>query len=165
MEINNSTDLNDNLHNLALYLSHFTGATGVYIGKLLPPSKPVDDQSEDTSHIIADQPKVIKYIHTTENHTFMLGKTLTPAKGPVTHAVFDIVPTPPENEPLEGDNIAAPKANTDILDTFKHVYVPEVIREPLMSYCKVPRLGSYMAVPLVYESCLSIESLEQAVAD
>jgi|LauGreDrversion4_2_1035121.scaffolds.fasta_scaffold2194384_1 hypothetical protein len=90
----------------------------------------------------------------------MLGQTLTPAKGPVTHAVFDLLATPPADESVETGQVAAPKAQTDILDTFKHVYVPEVIREPLMSYCKVPRLGSYMAVPLIYESCLSVESLE-----
>ena len=64
----------------------------------------------------------------------MLGKTLTPEKGPVTHAVFEAVPTPPVEEIAEGDQIAVPKAQTDILDTFKHVYVPEVIREPHMSY-------------------------------
>jgi len=28
-------------------LSHFTGATGVYIGRLLPPTRPVDDTADD----------------------------------------------------------------------------------------------------------------------
>lgn len=34
-----------------------------------------------------------------------------------------------------------------------------------MHFQKVPRLGSYLAVPLVYNSCLSDEALEALVAD
>jgi hypothetical protein len=45
------------------------------------------------------------------------------------------------------------------------LYVREVVREPRMHFQKVPRLGSYMAVPLVYNSCLSDEALEAIVAD
>ena len=48
---------------------------------------------------------------------------------------------------------------------FKHIYVPEVIREPKMHYWTVPRLGSYMAVPLVYKSCLSITAFDKSVTD
>jgi len=32
----------------------------------------------------------------------MLNKTLTAAKGPITHNVFEHVPTPPSEEPVEG---------------------------------------------------------------
>lgn len=34
-----------------------------------------------------------------------------------------------------------------------------------MWFKTVPRLGSYLAIPLVYESCLSDESLTAAVKD
>lgn len=34
-----------------------------------------------------------------------------------------------------------------------------------MHYWTVPRLGSFMAVPLVYKSCLSVESFNNAVTD
>jgi len=34
-----------------------------------------------------------------------------------------------------------------------------------MWFKRVPRLGSFMAVPLVYESCLNDEALEAATAD
>jgi predicted nucleic acid-binding Zn ribbon protein len=34
-----------------------------------------------------------------------------------------------------------------------------------MHYWTVPRLGSFIAVPLVYKSCLNIESFDQAVID
>lgn len=52
-----------------------------------------------------------------------------------------------------------------ILTQFSHIYVPEVVREKRMNYWKVPRLGSFMAIPLVYKSCLSVESFEHAVKD
>ena len=44
----------------------------------------------------------------------------------------------------------------DIVEQFKHIYVEEVVREPKMHYWTVPRLGSFLAVPLVYKSCLSV---------
>jgi len=43
--------------------------------------------------------------------------------------------------------------------------VPEVVRNPQMKYWKVPRLGSYMAIPLVYKSSLSVNSLDTAIRD
>ena len=39
------------------------------------------------------------------------------------------------------------------------------MREERMHFEKVPRLGCYMAVPLVYNSCLFNEALEEAVED
>jgi len=57
------------------------------------------------------------------------------------------------------------KPPVDILISFKHLYVREVVREPRMHFQKVPRLGSYLAVPMVYNSCLSDEALEALVAD
>jgi len=43
--------------------------------------------------------------------------------------------------------------------------VPEVVREPKISYQRVPRLGCFMAVPLIYNSCLFNEALEEAIED
>ena len=34
-----------------------------------------------------------------------------------------------------------------------------------MHFTKVPRLGSYMAIPLIYNSCLFDEALEESVKD
>lgn len=48
---------------------------------------------------------------------------------------------------------------------YKYVFVPEVVREPRMHYWQVPRLGSFMAVPLVYKSCLNIASFDKSVED
>ena len=65
----------------------------------------------------------------------------------------------------EGEPIVKEKEE-DILDTFKnYVYVPEVVRKDGMQFQKVPRLGSFLAVPIVYQSCLFDEALEAAAAD
>lgn len=91
--------------------------------------------------------------------------TLSAEDGQRTHSVFGEVE---EEEAQEegGDDDAAPKAkNDDILSTFKHVFVPEVVRDSKMWFKRVPKLGSFMAVPLVYSSCLSDEALESAVTD
>jgi hypothetical protein len=43
--------------------------------------------------------------------------------------------------------------------------VKEVVREPRMHFYRVPRLGSFMAVPLIYNSCLFEDALDNAVHD
>ena len=45
------------------------------------------------------------------------------------------------------------------------MFVPEVVREPRMHFFKVPRLGSYLAVKLEYESCLFEQALVAGVND
>jgi len=42
-------------------------------------------------------------------------------------------------------------------------YVPDVIMEPRMKFFIIPRLGSYMALPLVFQSYLSVESFDSGV--
>lgn len=43
--------------------------------------------------------------------------------------------------------------------------VPEVVRDPRIFFFKVPKLGSYLAVRLEYETCLFEEALEAGIAD
>lgn len=71
-----STDLADNLDELAEYLHEFTGATGVYIGKLIQPRKEIGDDDDDRAHIDNDNPKVVWYIHSNKNHEFIKGQIL-----------------------------------------------------------------------------------------
>ena len=47
----------------------------------------------------------------------------------------------------------------------RHILVPEVVREPRIHFYKVPRLGSYLAIKLEYQSCLSIESYDAGIKD
>jgi hypothetical protein len=45
------------------------------------------------------------------------------------------------------------------------VYIKEVVREPRMHFFKVPKLGSYLAIRLEYNSCLFEEALDAGVVD
>ncbi len=160
-----SADLTDNLQALTDYLHEHTGATGVYIAKLVAPTRPIEDDADDRAHLDEEAPKVLQYIHATKDHQFMIDRVLTPEVG-LTHDVFK--ETSAGEEPAEEEEAAegAPPKSTDILDTYKgFVYVPEVVRNQRVHYQKVPRLGCYMAVPLVYQSCLSDEALAQLVED
>jgi len=43
--------------------------------------------------------------------------------------------------------------------------VKEVVREPRIHFYQVPRLGSYLAIRLEYNSCLSVEAYNDGVRD
>lgn len=135
------------------FIAENTGATGVYIGRLVQPRKPIEDDAGDNDHIDEEAPKVIQYTHATASHKFMIDRVLTPETGPISHSCFEeqAEEDNPASEEDDGEGNTAPKAkNEDILTTFKHIYVPEVVRESRMWFKRVPRLGSFMAVPLVY---------------
>lgn len=51
-----STDLNDQLQELADFLKSFTKATAVYIGKLVSPKKPIKDFDDDSAHLDTESP-------------------------------------------------------------------------------------------------------------
>ena len=160
-----SADLNNNLQGLVEFLEEQSEATGVYVGKLVFPKRPIVDDAADNSHFDDEAPKVIQYTHASKTHSYMVDRVLSAEDGPRTHSVFEAAED--EEAPAEEDEESgeAKKKTDDILDTFRHVYVKEVVRDPKMWFKRVPRLGSFMAVPLVYQSCLSDEALEAAVVD
>lgn len=47
----------------------------------------------------------------------------------------------------------------------KYMIIPEVVREDKIHFFKVPKLGSYMAIRLEYETCLFEEAFDAGVAD
>lgn len=40
-------------------------------------------------------------------------------------------------------------------EKLKYVYVPDVVQNEKIHYFKLPKLGAYLAVPLIYKSYLS----------
>jgi len=54
---------------------------------------------------------------------------------------------------------------SDPLNSGRFKYVPEVVEESAIKFWKVPRLGAFMAIPLVYKSCLLEGSLDKAIVD
>ncbi len=61
---------------LANFLQEFTGATGVYIGKLVKPIKEINDEDDDKAHLDEENPKVIQFITASKSHEFMKNKLL-----------------------------------------------------------------------------------------
>ena len=100
----------------------------------------------------------------------MVDKILAPGSG-VTYDLF--VDTPAEGEEVpaeepqldeEGNPIPVPeKEPEEVLP--KHMVIPEVVRDDRVFFYRVPKLGSYMAVRLEYETCLFEEALEAGIAD
>ena len=112
---------------------------------------------------------MIKFSHASKGHEFMVDVVYTEEVSPLSHEVFK-EGEEGEAEEAEGDDaedgeVPVEKKPKDILDTFKHKFVPEVVREEKIHYERVPRLGCFMAVPLVYNSCLFNEALEEAIED
>ena len=73
---------------LANYLQKNVGATGVYIGKLEPPMKAIEDDADDLAHIDSEAPLVIKFKHADQSHEkLMVGAVLTQDKG-IIHSLY-----------------------------------------------------------------------------
>lgn len=68
--------MTDNLDELAVFVQEFTGATGVYIGKLEKPRKDINEEDDDKAHADRENPKLIKFVYASKDHEFMKGKIL-----------------------------------------------------------------------------------------
>ena len=134
------------------------------------PAKEIDEEADDKAHMDEEAPKVIKFLHASKGHEFMVDCVLDETEAPISHAVFKEGEGDEEEEAKDEDdeenegNETAVK-DKDIILSFKHQYVPEVVRNVNMHFKKVPRLGCFMAVPLCYNSCLFNEALEDAIED
>ena len=101
--------------------------------------------------------EIIKYIHATPDHEFLIGKTLTQSQG-LTHDVFKPIEVKEEEGEAEPQNEENAEAVEDAgpkpvpKEVPHHKYISEVVRESRMHYFKVPKLGSYLAVEVKYNS-------------
>jgi hypothetical protein len=100
----------------------------------------------------------------------MVGKVLKSSQG-ICHDLFRAGGAAEEEEgeekpeEEEGDKKVEVVDKTDILNNYPHKFVPEVVREKKIHYWQVPRLGSFMAIPLIYKSCLHEMALDKALTD
>ena len=98
-----SQDLEDNLQELTEFIQGETKATGVYIGKLVFPAKPIDEEADDKAHYDEEAPKVIKIITASKGHEFMVDVVLSQEQAVITHDVFK------EGEEGEGEPAEDPE--------------------------------------------------------
>lgn len=100
----------------------------------------------------------------------MVDKILTQDQG-ITYDLFREGDEPDkpveEEEEEEGDEEEKkPKKEKVVVEKLpKHLIVDECVREPRIHYYDVPKLGSYVAVKLEYNSCLFEEAFDEAVVD
>ena len=75
-KINFSSDLGDQLQDLAAYLKDFTSSTAVYIGKMVAPKKPIREDDDDRAHKDDDAAKIINFLKATEGHEYLVDATM-----------------------------------------------------------------------------------------
>jgi len=117
--------------------------------------KEIKDEDDDQAHIEESAPAVLKFKHANADHEdLMIGKVLEETKG-ICHSLFkedgdgEDEDAPAAEDKEEGMEDDAPLSK-DILSTSRHVFVEEVVEDKKVHFWKVPRLGSFMAIPLVY---------------
>ena len=95
----------------------------------------------------------------------MIDRTLMPGVG-VTFEVLEDKPIAKIEEDAEEGAAEAKPVAKSIFDSYpQHLVIPEVVRDPRIHFYKVPRLGSYMAIRLEYQTCLFEEAFEAGVLD
>ena len=166
-----SSDLTDQLQDLNDHLEQGTRATAVYIGKMEQPFKPISESDNDRAHIDKNAPHHIRFCHANKDHQFLVDQILESSQG-LTFEVFD------DSQPAEGDESKKQRVEEDdegnpvppiqpnegeVLPKF--IVIPEVVREAKMYFFKVPRLGSYMAIRLEYQTCLFEEAFDAGFKD
>lgn len=65
------------MQELVDFIKDQTESTGVYVGKLVYPSKEIDEEADDKAHLDEEAPKVIKYMHASRGHEFMVDVVLS----------------------------------------------------------------------------------------
>ena len=146
-------------------MKDFTHSTAVYIGKLVAPTKKIKEDDDDRAHIDADAQNIIHFLKASKGHEYLVDAILKQDQG-LTFDVFKDPENPPAEEaPAEGEEGKDAAKVPEQEKVPRSVYIKEVVREPRMHFFKVPKLGSYLAIRLEYESCLFEEALDAAVVD
>jgi hypothetical protein len=97
----------------------------------------LDKDDDEGAHFDANAPKSLRYMAASQNQKFMIDRTLALETGFTYEALKEL---PPD------DNGAVP-INTG-------VYVPDVVKDTRIYFHQWPKLGAFLAVPLIYQSCL-----------
>lgn len=112
-DISESKDLNDELQSMVDHLKKHTGATAVYVGRLVSPKKPITDLDDDAAHVDDASEKMISFTNASSGSEFMVDQVLKKGQG-MTFDVFE------DKLDEEGKPIVLPDPS--------HFIVPEVVR-------------------------------------
>lgn len=75
-------------------MQEHTGATGVYIGKLVHKKKPIAADANPDDDLDLEAPQVIQFVKASKNHASMVDTILAPEQAPKTHAALNFVEEP-----------------------------------------------------------------------
>ena len=167
----NCEDFEEGLNDICEQLKNIIGATGVYISIYDLKRKEVNSLDEDeNAHIDPENINVLRYIHWNKDHDFLHGKILEPKQG-VTYSLFMDVSgdeegeegeeaAPEKNEGEEGEEGEIDDKKEDVI---KSIEIQDVIVDNKIKFFREPRLGSYLAYNISYQSSLSYKSLLSAI--
>ena len=106
------------------------------------PFKEFEEEDDDLdAHRDMTQPKVMTYIASSKDHDFMHKKTLP--DNSITYQIFD-------GQDEETEVNYDTELDDDGKEIHSYLYIDDVVREKQMHYFRIPKLGCYIAVPLVY---------------
>jgi hypothetical protein len=160
--ISSAKDCEDMLPQLCEYVKTTLQTTGVYVGKLEKLKKPIGELDDERAHENPDAPFIVRYVAANESQAFMIDKKLTEEEGPVTFSVWAAREEEDESKGDESIDQSFEKPKEEVVKTG---FVPDVVRADKMKFFDVPKLGSYLAVPLTYNSCIFEAAWDAAIDD
>ncbi len=120
----------------------------------------VSEEEDESSHLLEEN--VLRYIHFCKDHSFLKNKYLEPNTG----VTYDVV-IPKEEEAQPPDDQDGTNAIEKIKSTEpKYKEIKEVVGSEegsKIKFFREPRLGSYLAVEIKYETALNKDSLLSAI--
>ena len=185
-EIVECKDFNLGFNSICENLKKLVNATGVYVAEYELKRKPVTEEDDENGHIHPSNTKVIRYIGYNNDHSFLHGKCLEPNQG-VTYDLINGTPVqqqpnptenaqqenPPQeqqpqavdpNKPPENPNAAQKPEEEAVKERpINSLMIEDVVTEPRMKFFREPRLGSYLALDITYNTSMSYASLLSAI--
>lgn len=140
--------------------------TAVYVGNLEYKKRQIDLERNDdeVAHLVLEEAKAIQYIGYIDG--VPNSKIAQRAKKWVLHEGKGVTYKVFEAEAAQTDKQPDDPANGDENEKepqLRSLYIADVVTEPNMHFFEIPRLGSYLAVPLIIKSYLNIESFDSAI--
>ena len=121
-----------------------SNATGVYLGEIIASAINSNSGNEKAENTFDSNKQQLRYIASDSTHAFMKKEILQGSKN-VTFDAFKDLDKEQYNKP---DSCKS-----------KIIFVKEVLKNESIQFFRVPRLGSYVAVPFIHRSYLSSELL------
>jgi hypothetical protein len=166
----NCEDFEDHFNEICEKFKKIIGATGIYISKYdLKRVYPLPEDADENGHIDPANIKVLQYVNWCDDHSFLNKKFLEPGTG-VTYKLIN----PNDEEGEEGEEEKKEEANDDEEENeekkeepkeevLNNIEIEEVVNEPKIHFFREPRLGSYIAIDIRYQSSLQYSSLTSAI--